>query len=100
MCNRSAISRSVIILRQRRTPFIHVRVRLHGVVSRQLHWIPALYLAEGELDTVIFVAPHGKPCHIVLKKVEAVSIFYGEFSNFYRAAIGSKSPASLYIIRT
>jgi len=38
-----------------------VGVWFHGVVSRQLHPVPALDLAKGELNTVVLVAPLGKP---------------------------------------
>jgi hypothetical protein len=53
-----------------------VGVRLHPVVTRQLHSILALDLAEGELNSIIFVAPLWKSSHVVLEKVEGVSIFY------------------------
>ena len=51
-------------------------VWFHRVVSRQFHPVPALDLAKGELNTVVLVAPLGKPGRVVLKKVEGVSIFY------------------------
>jgi hypothetical protein len=53
-----------------------VGVWFHGVVSRQLHPVPAFDLAKGELYSVTLVAPLRKPSGIVLKKVEGVSIFY------------------------
>jgi hypothetical protein len=53
-----------------------VGIGFHGVVSRQLHPVPALDLAKGELHIVILVAPLRKSGGVVLKKVEGVSIFY------------------------
>ena len=54
----------------------YVGIWFHGVVSRQLHPVPALDLAKGELHIVILVAPLWKSGGVVLKKVEGVSIFY------------------------
>lgn len=51
-------------------------IGFHGVVSRQLHPVPALDLAKGELHIIVLVAPLGKSGGVVLKKVEGVSIFY------------------------
>lgn len=72
----SAVLIPQVVRRQRCTPFIHVSVRFHGVVSWQLHSISALDLAKGELHSVVFVAPRRKPCHVGFKEVQDVSIFY------------------------
>lgn len=65
----------MVLWRQRRTLFIHVRVWFHCVVTRKLHSIFPKYLTVRKLHIVIVIAPFRKTTCIGLEKIEHVSIF-------------------------
>ena len=67
---------SVVLWGKRWASFIHMRIWLHGVVSRKLHSILAFDLTIRKLHSVSIVAPFRQATRVVLEKIENVSIFY------------------------